>query len=156
MIGLKDQRHALSFHLGVTLDLADQEQRRLDLGEQRPAQINVSHFPALETQGELDLIAFLEEVPRAVNLDFQIVIADANRVDVDLLQPTGAGTGAGFIFFFLLLVAPFAVIHDPADGRAGGWSDFNEVESRFAGHSQSFGSGNDANLLLFVVDQADR
>ena len=121
-----------------------------------PAQVEVGHFAALEVQGELHLVAFLEEVPGVVDLDLQIVVADADRVDVQFLQPAGARAGAGLVFFFLLLVAPFAVIHDSADGRTGGGSDLDEVQPGFAGQSQGFGGGNDADLFFFVVDQPDR
>jgi hypothetical protein len=52
---------------------------------------------------------------------------------------SAAGAGAGFVFFFLLLVAPLAVVHDLADRRARGGSDFNQVQSGFAGQAQGFG-----------------
>ena len=48
-------------------------------------------------------------------------------------------------FLFLLLIPPFAVIHDSANGRADG--HFNEVQTRFAGHPQGFGRGNDPDLI---------
>jgi len=156
MIRLKDQRHPLAFHLGVTLDFADHEQFRLDLIEKVAAKVQVSHLATLETKGELHLVAFLEEVAGAVHLDLEIVVADADRVDVDLLEPACARTGAGFIFFFLLLIAPFAVIHDSADGRAGLGGDFDQVESGFARHAQRLRRGYDADLLLLVVDEPNR
>lgn len=156
MIRLKDQRHALAFHLGVALDLADHEQFGLDLIEKVAAQVQVSHLATLESQGELHLVAFLEEVAGAVHLNLKIVIADADRVDVDLLEPACARAGAGLILFFLLLIAPFAVIHDSADGRAGLGGNFDQVESGFARHAQGLRGGYDADLFLLVVDEPNR
>ena len=156
MIRLKDQRHPLAFHLGVALDLADHEQFSLDLIKKVAAQVQVSHLATLEAKGELHLVAFLEEVAGAVHLDQQIVVADADRVDVDLLEPACARAGAGFIFFFLVVVAPLALIHFSAEGRAGLGGDFNQVESGFARHAQGLRRGYDPDLILLVVDEPNR
>src|SRR5205807_2169553 len=74
----------------------------------------------------------------------------------ELLEPPGARAGARLVFLLLLLVAPFAVIHDPANGRAGGGGDFDQVHARFAGHPQRLRGGDDADLLFLIVDQSDR
>jgi hypothetical protein len=42
-------------------------------------QFQVGHLAALELQRELNLVPFLEELARVVDLDHQIVIADAHR-----------------------------------------------------------------------------
>ncbi len=67
-----------------------------------------------------------------------------------------ARAGSRLVFLLLLLVSPFAVIHDSADGWAGGGSNFNQVEPGLAGHAQRIGSGHDANLLFFIVDEPNR
>ena len=51
------------------------------------AEIQVGHLAALEAQGELHLVPFLEEVAGAVDLDLEIVVPDADGVDVELLEP---------------------------------------------------------------------
>ena len=156
MIRLKHQRHPLAFHLRITLDLAHKKQLLLDLGEQDAAQVQVRHLTALEAQSELNLVAFLQEVAGAVHLDLKIVIAYANGVDIDLLKATGARGCARFVFLLLLLIAPFAIIHDSANRRAGRGSYLNQVETCLARHAQRIVRGNDPNLLLLVIDQADR
>jgi hypothetical protein len=134
MIRLKHQRHPLAFHLGIALDLANQKQRLLHLQKQPAAQIKMRHLATLEAKGKLDFVPFLQKVAGTVDFDFEIVVADADRIDVDLLEAAALVAGPGLIFLFLLLIAPFAVIHDSANRWAGGGGDFDQIETCFAGH----------------------
>ena len=78
MIRLKHQRHAATFHLRVTLNLRNQEQLFLDLLEQITTQIQVRHFATLELQRELNFVSLFQEFARVIDLDHQIVVADAH------------------------------------------------------------------------------
>jgi hypothetical protein len=156
MIGLKHQRHPPAFHLGIALHLGNQEKLLFYLVEEQSAQIQVRHLATLESKRELHLVSLFQEIAGAVHLDFEIVIPDSNRIDVELLEPAALGISAGLIVLFLLLIAPFAVIHDPANGRACGGSDFDQIEASFAGHSKCVRGGYNPDLFFLVVDEPDR
>src|SRR5689334_11741244 len=68
VVRLQHERHPPTFHLGVALDLAHRPECFLDLLENVPAQLQVCHLAALELQGELDLVSFLEELAGVVDL----------------------------------------------------------------------------------------
>jgi hypothetical protein len=53
----------------------------------------------------------------------------------------------------LLLIAPFAVIHDSANWRAGSGRDLDQIEARFTRHAQGIGRGDNADLFFFIVDE---
>ena len=95
-------------------------------------------------------------IEKAHELDLKIVIADFDGLELQFFQLTGLGRGAGFVFFFLLLVAPLAVIHDPADGRAGGRRNFNQIQTGLLRHAQGIGGRDNPHLFFFVVDEANR
>lgn len=115
----------------------------------------MGQFAALEPQGELNLVAFLEEVTGLVDLNFQIVVADADGINIDLLQPTAFMRG-GFVFFFLLLVTPLAKIHNFADRRPGIRGHFDKVELRFLSPSLSVGERGRPDFLIVLINQEDR
>ena len=87
-------------------------------------EIQVGHLAALETQRELDLVAFLEELAGVVDLDHQIVVADF-RPQAQLL--VFAVMCVAFVLPLLLLVFEFAVIHDSANRRLFLRRDFDQV-----------------------------
>src|SRR5207253_928787 len=60
------------------------------------------------------------------------------------------------VLFFLLLVAPLAVIHDSANGGLGGGCDFDQVQPGFLGHFEGVGGRDDANLVFVMIDQSNR
>jgi hypothetical protein len=102
------------------------------------AKVDVSHLTPLELKRELHLVALFEELAGVVDLDHQIMLADAHGLELQLLELTGAARGPRLVLFLLLLVAPFAVIHDSTNGRASGGSDFNKVKPGLARHTQGF------------------
>ena len=91
-----------------------------------------------------------------VDLDQQIVPADFHRLELQFLQLAGARAGPRLVFFFLLLIAPFAVIHDSANRRTCGGGNLNQVKPGFASHPQRFGGRSAADFFVLVVDQKDR
>jgi len=52
-----------------------------------------------------------------------------------------------------LLVQPFAVIHDSADGRLACWSNLDKIKADFARLADCFVSVNDSDLPVLFVDQ---
>ena len=81
------------------------------------------------------------------------------RVDLgaqtDFLEFTGLGVTLGFLFFFTLLVFPFAVIHDSADGRLSLRGDFNKIQSRITGTTFGGVSIHDTDFFVVFVYQKD-
>lgn len=136
MIRLKHQRHPAAFHLGIAFNLADRPESCLYLVHQVAPEIQVGHFAAFEPQGELHLISVFEEVARPVDLDIQVVLADANRIDIQHFQAAALVGRTALVFLLLLLVTPLAVIHDPAHRRLGGGCNFDQVQPRFLGQFQ--------------------
>jgi hypothetical protein len=59
------------------------------------------------------------------------------------------------LFLFALLVLELAVIHDPADGWAGGGSDFDEIQLALAGAVEGLAGGDDPDLGAVEIDQPD-
>ena len=155
MFGLKHQRHTPAFHFGVAFDFAYRPQLIFDLLKQIAAQFQVSHFTPLKLERELNLIALFEELARMIDLDHQIMIADADSLQLQFLELAAAAGSAGLVFLLLLLIAPLAVIHDSADGRASGGSNFDKIHPSFACHAQGFGGGNGSDFFIQGVDQKD-
>ena len=60
----------------------------------------MGHLAAAELQGELHLVAFLEELAGVVDLDLQIVVADLDRADLQLLELPAAGLARLLSSFF--------------------------------------------------------
>ncbi len=153
MIRLKDQSHPATFQLRVSFHLTKQLQLFFDALEQFATKVHVGHLTTSKLQCELDLVAFPQELPRVIDLDLQIVIADLHRPKFQLLQLPRSRAGAAAVFFLLLLVAPFAVIHDAAHRRPGSRGDLDQVHSGFPGHAQRICRRDDAYLFFFFVDE---
>ena len=155
MVGLEDQRHPPAFHFRVTLDLADRPQFGLDLDEDVATEVDVGHLTSAELQGELHLVPLFEELAGMVNLDHQIVVADLDGLELQLLElPTAVGR-ARLVFLLLLLVAPLPVVHDFTDGRAGHRGDLDEIEAGLAGSALGFVGRGGTNLLVVLINQED-
>ena len=63
--GRKDHDDLAAFEARFGFDLGDFDRIRLDPVEKLLAQFLVRHFAAAEAQGDLDLVAFLEEAAMA-------------------------------------------------------------------------------------------
>jgi len=61
-----------------------------------------------------------------------------------------------FVLPLLLLVLEFAEVHDATNGRLLLGRDFYKVEAEVFGSLKSFGSFEDAELVAFRSDDADR
>ena len=79
--------------------------------------LDVRQFSAAKPQPELHAVASLEELPRVVDLDLQVVLADLGRLDADFLQLSLVSLGLGLSLFLALGILPLAVIYYAADWR---------------------------------------
>src|SRR4051794_11513774 len=146
--------HVAAVLLRVGLDDA----QLADVGGQ-PLEQPVAHLrsrllAASEHDGDLDLVAALEEALDVALLGLVVVRVDLQAQphlldDGERLVPPGlAGLLGG-------LVLELPVVHELADRRPGHGSDLDEVELRVLGQSQCFADRHDADLLTLGADQAD-
>ena len=113
----------------------------------------VNELPAAEHDGDLDLVLVLEE-PHHVALLGGVVVRVDLRAELDLLDGDRALVLAGLLRLLLLLVAPLAVVHDPADRRTGVRRHLDQVEVRGDRDVLGLGQLHDAPILTVGVDQA--
>src|SRR5271163_1382494 len=119
--------HLAAFHQRLRLDLGDRRGLGLHALEQTKADVLVSHFTAAETQGDPDLVAFLEETAHGAHLHFVIVIVDA-RPQLDLFDLDDLLTLTLLGRLLLLEEAEFAEIENFADRRARVGDDLHEIQ----------------------------
>src|SRR5260221_2443128 len=84
-LGRHNHRHLAAFHAWMRLDLCELAEVGFHPVEQSDAELLVHHLPAAKAQGDLDLVAFLEEADHGLSLDLVIVVADA-RAQLDFLD----------------------------------------------------------------------
>jgi hypothetical protein len=98
-------------------------------------QVLVHDLPPAEQDGHFDFRSVSQELLDLANLGFQVMRVDpgtqADLLDFDRLLPL-----ARFSFPPALLVAVFAVIHDPADRRTRIGLDFYQIEPPFTSQAQ--------------------
>jgi hypothetical protein len=122
--------------------------------QQAVAHLRAGLLPAAEHDGDLDLVAALEEALDVALLGLVVVRVDLEAQphlldDGERLVPPGlAGLLGG-------LVLELPVVHELADRRLGHGSDLDEVELRVLGQTQCFADRHDADLLALGTDQAD-
>src|SRR5262249_14538182 len=100
------------------------------------------------------LVPGIQKLGGLTSLGLQIVIVDF-RPDPNLFQFDHVLVSTRLALFSALLIPELAVIHDPAHRRDGIRRDFDEVEAPRPFHLQRFTSGDDADLLPFLVDESD-
>ena len=110
------------------------------------------HFTAAEAQGDLHLVAFVEEPFHGFHLGFVVVIVDA-RTQLDFLDLDHLLALARFGGFLLLRETELTVIKNLTDRRAGVRNDLNQVETRLFGVLQRFGYRGCAPILTFGIDK---
>src|SRR6185312_14490243 len=123
-------------------------------GEQVHAQMLVRHFTAAESQGDLDLVALVEEALHRPHLHVVIVIVDGGA-HLDLLDLDDLLLLAGFVGLFLLLVFVLAIVHQLADGGLVVGRHLHNVEAFFLAQSERLIQADLAILMAVVADQQD-
>jgi hypothetical protein len=113
----------------------------------------VGIFATTEDDGEDYLVLLGQELLGAIDLGHQVVVADFGA-DAEFF--VFAVVRVAFVLPLLLLVLEFAEIHDSANGRLFLGRDFHKVEAKVAGTLKGVDSFQDAELVAFRSDDADR
>lgn len=109
---------------------------------------------ALELEGELDFVPFCDKFASVINFDFDIVLIGFGT-QPDFLQCVGV-EGCLFVRFAnfsFLLIEPFAVIHDSANGRVAVRVNFDEVETYIASLADGHISFDNAGLSVVFINK---
>src|SRR5256714_882083 len=122
-----------AFETRVLLDLGELGDVGLDLVQELGADFLVRHFAAAVAQGDLDLVAFLEEPLHRAHLHVVVVIVD-HRPQLDLLDLDDLLLLAGLGGFFLRGIFELPVVHDLANGRIIVRRNLDKVHAGFDGH----------------------
>ena len=109
-----DHCHKPAFHLRKLFNFGHFIDLVADFFQNTHAKVLVRHLSPAETQGHLDLVAFIDETNDRPHFDVVIMIIDA-RTHLDLLDLDYLLFFAGCIRFFLRLVLELAVVKQLAD-----------------------------------------
>ena len=109
---------------------------------------------ATVAQGDLDLVAFLEEALHRAHLHVIVVIVD-HRPQLDLLDLDDFLFLAGFRGFLLRRILELPVVHDLADGGIVVRRNLDQVHARFHGHPDGRHGFDGALVGPVYVDQLD-
>src|SRR5262245_55479967 len=112
------------------------------------------HLASPETQGDLDLVALLEEPDDRAHFHLIVVNIDVGP-HLDLLDLDGALFLARLGGLLLRLVFVFAEIEDLAHRRFGIGRDLDQVETGFRRAGEALGRGDHADIVAGRVDKLD-
>src|ERR1700752_4695259 len=87
--------HLAAFEFWFLLDFGDRPGVGLHALKQLGAELLMRHFAAAEAQGDLDLVAFLEEALHGAHFDLVVMVID-HRPELDLLDLDDLLLFAGF------------------------------------------------------------
>ena len=149
----EDHHNPPPLHLRRLLTFGDRLQFLLQALDQLVAFFGVGVFAAAEDDGEDDFVLLGQELFGTIDLGHQVVVADF-RANAELFVL--AVVRVAFVLPLLLLVLEFAVIHDSANGRLLLGRDFYKIEAEVFGALKGFSSFEDAELVAFRSDDADR
>ncbi len=152
----EDHGQAASFHAEIPFNLCDVFQGGLDGVENFPPDVLMCHFPPAKPKRELHPVAAIQELARAIDLDFKVVPTDLRRLDADLLHLRLAPLRPGLVLLLLQVILVLSEVHYPADRRLGLRSDLDKVQTGLAGHFNGVPGLDDAGLIAFGVYQPDR
>jgi len=114
----------------------------------------MDHLAAAEAQGDLHLVAFLDEPLHRPHLDLVIVVIDV-RTHLDLFDLDHLLVLPGLVRLLLRLVLVLAVVGDLGDWRDGIWRDLDEIETGLLGHFNRLACAQHTDHVAVFVDQAD-
>jgi hypothetical protein len=152
--GSNEHIHRPAFHPRRLFDRAMRTELLGELVEQGLAQVRVRHLAPTEEDGDFHLVPGIEEFRRLPPLGFEVVVVDLGP-DADLFQLDDMLMATGLTLLAALLVAVFAVVHEPADGRHGIRRHLDQVESTLARHLERIECRDDADLLAVLIDEPD-
>ena len=146
--------HRPPLHLRHQLHGGLRLQHLPELVKQSLADVRVRHLTPPKPNGELDLIARIEELRRLPGFGLKIMIPDL-RLDANLLQLDDMLVLARLTLPPALFVPELPVVHHATDRRDGVGRDFDEVDPTRARQIEGFASREDTELLAVLVDDPD-
>ena len=114
----------------------------------------MGHFAAAEANGDLDLVAVVEETPGTTQLDLVVVDIDA-RAHLDFLDVDGLLFFARLGGLLLLLVLELAVVEDLAYRRVGVRRYLDQIEADVVSHHLGFLRRDDAHHFSGFIYETD-
>ena len=154
LLGRNHHDHLTPFHLGHLLDLTDFVEVGLDPFELAQTEFLVGHLAAAEAQGDLALVAFVEEALQVAQLDLIVVLVGA-RTELDLFDLDLLLLESGFVGLFLFLILELAEIHHLANRWLGHRRDFDKIQPGLFSGVQGCVQGNDAQRFAIFANQPD-
>ena len=112
------------------------------------------HLAASELQGDLHLVALLEELDEVSHLGVEVALADLGP-ELDLLHRDVDGLASGLLGLLRLLVPELPVVHDPAHRRVRHRCHLDEIEVETTSHPERIGNWLDPELASVGTDQSD-
>ena len=125
-----------------------------EAGQQVSADLRVGQLASPELDGDLDPVAFLEELDRPPDLRVEVALADL-RLEADFLEGDRTLLALGFLFAFGELVLVLPEIEEPDDRRSGHGRDLDEVVAAFLRESERLEGRHDPSLCSIFVDDPD-
>ena len=112
------------------------------------------HLSASKAQGDLYLVAVVEELEDVAHLDVIVVVIrvwpELHFFDFnDLLLLTRLS------FFLLSLVLELAVVHNLTDRRVRVWRNLDQIQASLFGHFHRAGGCHNTYIFAFCANQAD-
>jgi hypothetical protein len=124
-------------------------------GEQQgAAAVGVGHLAPTEPDGDLQLVAFIEEPRRGLDLRLDVVVIDLRR-HPDLFPRDRALLLLGVLRLLLLLVAVLPEVEDFGDGGRGVRRDLDEIPTFALRKLERARRGYDPKLRPVGTDEAD-
>ena len=154
LVRRQHQRHVATFHPGLVLDLGCRTEGNDHIVEDLAAELWVGNFTTSELQGDLDLVAFLEELLEVPHLGVEIALADLGS-ELDLLHRDVDGLASGLLGLLRLLVPELPVVHDPAHRRVRHRCHFDQIEVETTSHPKRLRDRLDPELASVGTDQTD-
>lgn len=125
--GCQDRCHPSALHTGRLVDLGHILKFFDEPTQDVHSLILIDDVSPSELNPGLDLVAVIEEGPRVLRLEVEVVRVGV-RTESHLLHLNVLRLLAGFLLFLLELVPILSVVDDFTDGRIGAGGNFYEVE----------------------------
>lgn len=125
-----------------------------DRHEERAAAVRVGHLTTAEADGDLELVALVEEAGSGLDLRLDVVVVDL-RGHPDLFPDDGLLLLLGVLLLLLLLVAVLPEIEDLRHGRLRVGGDLDEIPPLALSEGKRTRGRDDAQLGPVGADEAD-
>ncbi len=147
-------QHLPAFHLRRLLDLGVFCRIVAHPLQQRQAEFTMRQLATTEAQGELHLVAFLDEAMHRLHLGVVIMVIDV-RTHLDLLDLLRLLVLAGGSGLFLRFVFELADIQNLAHRRIGAGGDFDQIQPHFMRRGNGFLGVEHTQIFPVLIDDAD-